>query len=192
MVNTEPYLPDILKEIVAKVSAKTYSFEPILNDEGEQTSGPFKCSFDYGIYSQVSRNLYALTVDDSEIYPLFWLVMDWDEQSGKDFTIHSRVTFDVIIAAPTDKDYTSEERTNKVFKPILLPAYEVFINELVASKAFVNVSSSADIPKRKKLRPYWGGGYINSGGDTKNLFEKEIDAILIQSIQLDLEINNFC
>lgn len=192
MVSNLPYLPDILKAVVAKVKARTSAFPPTFNEANEQTSGPFSPSFDYGIYSQVSRNLYAKmdTVADSEIFPLFWLIMDYIEIRGRDFTIHSSVTFDVIIAMPTDKDYTSDERTDKIFKPILLPAYELFLEELAYSKQVKN-SDPIMMEHGMRLRPYWGGGVVKSGGDTRNLFEKEIDAIHIQGIQLDIQ-NKFC
>lgn len=113
-------------------------------------------------------------------YPLIALRLDVQEEvySG---LIHYRLNLGIF--AFTDKNYTSAQRREKVFKPILYPLYDEFLRQLKLSGLFL-WSGELKIPKHKKFdRYFYGTGTDN--GNTKNIFADPLDAIEI----LDLEIN---
>lgn len=167
-----PYLPDIMKDVVARVDA-VFSVD---------TQDAFNVYFDYGIYSQVSKNIYKSNPGN---FPLVWLVMKFHEDRGKDFGIYADVTCRLIIAMPTKTEYTQAERDEEVFKPRLIPIYEELMNQIF-EESRLSVDGPNKIKHTRILQPYWGGGDVN-GLDNKNLFENYIDAIDVQNLQLKLK-----
>lgn len=112
-------------------------------------------------------------------YPLGALRMDIQEEV-MDGMIHYRMN--LVILALTKHEYTYEERLANVFKPILIPLYERFMNEL--GKVGVFSWPKGKRPKHKRfLRPYWGAQY--NEGNKAFLFCDPLDAIEI----LDLEVS---
>lgn len=171
----EPYLPAILKRVVDRVNVKM----------SERALDPFQVFFKYGIYTQVSNEVYRM----SEPWPLFWLVMNFDETRGESLDIFAEVLCTVIIAMPTDKDWTMEEREENTFFPRLIPAYEEFITQLAEEKQ-LSTGSRNQIKHARKLWPYWAGGDVNSGAEVDNLFKKQVDAIAINQLQLKIRYDN--
>lgn len=170
----DPFLPDIMEGVVSRVSA-AFQARP---------SDPFEVFFDKGIYSQVSRNVY----ENPDNFPLVWLVYPYITRRN-DFRIYGEATCDVIIAMPTDNKFTQQEREDISYKPRLLPIYEVLLQELARERWF-SFASADKVMHDQVIRPYWGGGDVNSGGDTANLFKKEIDAISISNLKLTLKRQN--
>jgi hypothetical protein len=169
-----PYLPHIIKAVTARVDA-VFS---------KNTQDPFNVRFNHGLQSQVGKDVYK---DGGVVDPLVWLVMNFDEDRGKDISVFADVVCNIIIAMPTDAKYTQEDRDNETILPRLVPIYDEFMNQLSQEKRLNNSLLNKIIHKRI-IRPYWGGGDVN-GPDTKNLFETFIDAIIIQNLQLKLKQN---
>jgi hypothetical protein len=174
---SSPYLPYIIKSVVAKVNT---TFSTRLTD-------PFNVFFDYGLYVDVAKNIYKKEnagIQDASIYPLIWLVEDWDIRRGEAGGNYGEATFDLILAMPTSNEYTADQRTENVFLPRLLPIYDELVYQLSRSKDF-SVMSPLKINHTVKKRSYWGG---NEGGqDAKNLFKNFIDALYIPSMTLTLK-----
>lgn len=172
-----PYLPDIIRKVVARVDALMM----------ESAVDPFHVYFDHGNQSQVSRSVYKA----GDTFPLVWLVMPYDMVRGRDFSVFADVTCQIIIAMPTDKDFTQTERDAQVIKPRLIPIYDELMiqlnDEYELSTELLNKT-----PHTATVWPYWGGGYINSGGDTKNLFENFIDAISITDLRFKIKHKKYC
>lgn len=171
-----PYLPDIMKDVVTKVDAVLSNRVP----------DPFRVYFDHGIYSQVNRSVY----ENQENFPLVWLMMNYDEDRGRDFSVYAEVSCNLVIVVPTDNSYTQKQRDDITIKPRLLPIYEEFIKQVSNSQKF-STPPINQIRHKMTVRPYWGGGDVN-GADTDNLFKKHVDAIKISGLQLKIKHSNNC
>jgi hypothetical protein len=167
MVTDLPILSDIISGVVARVNVIT-----------QADVDSFPVVFRFGPVSQVSKEVYE--VNDMVI----WLI-----EKGEDRTKaveYGAATVDIIIALPTVETWTMDERMNTNYKPKLLPVYELLLNELKTEK---KLSVSRKVDHRKYNLYYWGGGSIN-GTNAPNLWEKMIDAILIENAQLPIRNNN--
>lgn len=174
MVTQEhPYLPDILKDVAESVNAITTSYP----NEADR----FTVGFKHGIMSQVGKDLYLSEQKDV----LIWLVMNFEEVRGYDWTIYAEISANVIIATKTDNNYTQDERDELVFKPKLFPVYAEFMKQLDRHQGIMYEPKNGRRHKRV-LRPFWGGGDVN-GTDTKNLFKEFVDAILIMNLSIKLK-----
>jgi hypothetical protein len=169
----DPYLPDIMEGVVARVSA---AFEA-------RSVDPFPVFFDKGVYSQVSKNIYANNPDK---FPLVWLVMPFTTKR-ENFSIYGEVRCELIIVMPTDSKFTQQQRDDISFKPRLLPIYKVLLQEIARERWFS--LKSPNVWHNQTIRPYWGGGDVN-GSDTPNLFKKEVDAISISNLLLSIRSQN--
>lgn len=174
MVIPSPYLPDIMKGIVARVDA---AFSTRATD-------PFNVFFDKGIHSQVSRSVYA----NPSNFPLVWLVMNFIEKRGTNPTIWGEISCNLTIAMPTDNKFTQQQRDDISFLPRLIPIYDVLMQE-VARERWFSFGGPGKVEHFRLIRPYWGGGDIN-GVDGKNLFQKQIDAITISGLKLPIKLQN--
>lgn len=165
MVN--PYFPDIVRQIAQRVSNR-FSSRP---------TDPFEVFFEHGIQSQVTQALVA----DPSRFPLIWLIMNFEEDRGRDKTVFADINFNILILMPTKPDYTQIERDNAVFKPMLLPIYDALIEEFAE-----DINLAGDVLRHKRiLRPYWGGGDAQNA-NTENLFKQFVDAIGIYNLNLKL------
>jgi hypothetical protein len=169
----DPYLPDIMEGVVARVSA---AFEARDDD-------PFPVFFDKGVYSQVCKNIYANNPDS---FPLVWLIMPYT-MKRQNFAIYGEVRCEIVIAMPTDSKFTQQQRDDFSFKPRLIPIYEVLMQEIAREKWFS--FKPGIVTHNQTIRPYWGGGDVN-GSDTPNLFKKEVDAISISNLTLSIKRQN--
>jgi len=161
-----PYLPDILKGVVERVN-NNLSFEVF---------------FDYGLYQDVSKNIYK----GGDQFPLVWLVMNFTETRGKRFDIYADVSAQIIIGMPTEIEYSMQERVDINFKPRLLPIYRELLKQISKEKNLM-VGSVNMIQHSKIDLPYWGGGE-NTGSE--NLWKKFIDAIQIKDLKLLIKHKN--
>lgn len=168
-----PYLPDILKTIVQRV-----------NVELAKLDTPIILYFDYGLVSQVSRSV----AENPNNFPLLWLVFNFDENVGYNPGEFLNTTVQLVIMNKTDNTWTSQERDNNNFHPILFPIYQELVNQIRKAVEFGKPSESATAHKRTN-RPYWGGGDVN-GADTENLFKQFVDAVHIRD--LNLKISKQC
>lgn len=173
------YIPDVFAAVVARVSQ---SMEAL-------AINPFKVFFDFGHYSEVTKNLTlkddSVTQQDKK-YPLVWLVMDFDEAMGESPADYARLTgVQFIIAVPTTIDYTMGERRDKNFLPFLYPIYAEFIKQLSVAPEF-GMPGQLLLKHIKTDRPYWGGS-DQLGNGTANLFNDFIDAIQIRNLKLNVK-----
>ena len=178
MVIPDPYLPDIMEGVVARVN-DAFANRPV---------DPFNVFFDKGNYSQVSRSVYGKDSKKVSTWPLVWLSMPYTGGRGKDFSIWGEVTCNLHIAMPTDNKFTQQARDDLSFKPRLLPIYEVLMQEIARERWF-QFQGPGRIEHTQVIRPYWGGGDVG-GADTPNLFKKNVDAITISGLKLRIKLQN--
>jgi hypothetical protein len=170
-----PYLPDILRDVVARVSTVTEA----------DPDDPFAVYFNHGLQMDVGKEVYKKTSSGDDAYPLIWLVMPFSEDVGRDPNISASGRYELIIATRTDPNYTQAERDTISFKPRLFPIYELLMQELKKEK---RLSNPYKIEHGRIILPYWGGGDVN-GTNTENLFKNNIDAIRITGILMTIKQN---
>lgn len=176
MVTQLPYLPDILKDVVARVD----------NVLSSRITDPFNVYFDYGLQNDVANNIYKKTTQAVPgTFPLVWLVMNFSEVRGKRIDKFSDDSPSLIIAMPTKPEYTMQQRVDISFKPRLFPIYLEVLNQ-ISVEATLSAPAPEMIEHTKIDLPYWGGG-DTPATSTKNLFKNFIDAILIKDLKLSLE-----
>jgi hypothetical protein len=168
-----PYLPDIIDGCVSRLS----------DSFAARSQDPFAVFFDKGILPQVRRSVYKADGN----FPLVWLVMKYFEDFGTDATLHSVANFQMIIAMPTDNNYTQQQREDISFSPRLIPIAEQLVKEITREKWF-NVPPKG-LRYGRTLLPYWGLADVN-GTDVPNLFKKYIDAIAIDISGLKIKKEN--
>lgn len=164
-----PYLPDLLKVIVAKV-----------NQAFVDRSVDIEAFFDYGLVSQVTRSV----VKNPDNFPLIWLAYNLAEDVEGNPAESFSTKVSIYIMAKTDNKFTMAERDAN-FKDILLPIYQELLRQIGNSVVF-GKPSLTDLKHTRIMRPYWGGGDAN-GVDTDNLFKKKVDAVHIQSLRLKVK-----
>jgi hypothetical protein len=163
-----PYLPDIIKCVVAKVNNV---FENRVND-------PFSVYYDHGIYQQVGSD----KIRENKGYLFIWLVMPFIETEAQDDSYYEDATCKILIAIGTDPNYTQIQREDINFHPRLLPVYNQLITEL---KTEVKLDNSLKVTHSKRLLPYWGGGDV-SGPGSANLWTDFVDCIEISDLKLKI------
>jgi len=152
----KPFLPDIIKDIVTRVDA---SFSTRATD-------PFDVFFDKGLLQQVIKSVNKAEGN----FPLVWLVYKFNEEFGTAVGIEEEVSFQLVLAMPTDNKYTQQQREDIVFKPRLLPIAEQLLFEIRRDKWFSHKPGEGGIKYSRHIAPYWGGSSIPNGTDANNLF----------------------
>jgi hypothetical protein len=119
-------------------------------------------------------------------YPLIALKTPFDEHV-KNGRVH--VQLNIIIVQETEKEYTTPERREQVFKPILYPLYKKFLETLTQSGLFYwEHSVDGELPEHIKVdRYYWGTHSTN--GNVANILSDPLDAIEIFDLKLSKDIN---
>lgn len=113
-------------------------------------------------------------------YPLIALRMDIQETVSKGIWSYS---LNLLIANYNDKKWNAEERMENIFKPVLYPIYERFMQELQNSGLFF-WPGNLDYPEHTKVdRPFWGTE--SQQGNVKNIFNDPIDAIEIIGLKVN-------
>lgn len=170
----EPYLPDILKCIVARVNSV---FE-------NRDDDPFSVHYERGIYSQVGND----RMKNNTGYLMVWLMMPFIENSPKDESYYADAICDLIIATTTEANYTQQQREEINFFPRLIPVYHQLKREI---KREVKLDNCPKLEHGKMLLPYWGGGDV-SGPGAPNLWKNNVDAIKISGLKLKIKNIKCC
>jgi len=166
-----PYLPDIMQGVVARVDNYFWT----------RPDDKFHVFFDKGILRQVAKKVAE---EKNQNVPLVWLVMNFDDEMGKTMDLFSCTYCNLIIAMPTQPGYTQQERDDIVFKPVLLPIYQVLMNEIFKEPWF-SFPTREGILHKRRIRPFWGIGEVN-GADRENLFKMFVDVVMIQNLELNI------
>ena len=141
----------------------------------------------YGHPVEVVNELQRKTkhpIGKSHKFPLIVLFQDFEESKGENQANESVVRLNLIIATNTKAEYVSKQRYETTFKPILIPIYDLLMEQIVKSNYFNNISYGL-VPHTKTDRVYWGkqGLYGNEG----NIFQDRIDAIEITELNLKIK-----
>jgi hypothetical protein len=168
MVTTLPILSDIVSAVVDRINTQTMA-----------DTEPFPTVFEFGPLSEVSKKVYGY---DSKTV-IVWLVEKGEDRKRGD--LYGVSGNDIIIGLQTNDQWTMQDRMNANYKPKLLPVYELLVQELKAEK---QLNNPYKIDHKKYNLYYWGGGAVN-GTNSANLWEKMIDAILLENCVLSIKKN---
>jgi hypothetical protein len=139
--------------------------------------------FKYSTPTEFVDELKAL--DDSQRYPFFFvnsMLVDYDLQSKNDRIIN---VGEIVIATKTLKEWSSEARDAKSFKPILIPFMERFFERM-------KFNPKISILKEGKVKLHYFYGKQGLYGSEGNLFNDSVDAIQLLNFQFRLSNNKQC
>ena len=168
------YLPDIFSNIVERVN-DTFA---------NRVTDPFNVEFNSGLYEQVVTDK---TKNPTNPDILVWLIMPIKVIQNSNF-LYGVASPSIIIAKPTDTNYTQAERENLVFSPRLFPVYNEILKQVKADK---NISPGLTLNHEQHILPYWGGGEGMSPGQT-NLWKFYVDAIKVNFLDLKIRKKPVC
>ena len=180
------FIPDIFKDVVAKVS--TALTTPVGLVPAILTTPVY---FNYGHYADVLKDLKAkdggITTQDKK-YPLIWLVMDYVEKKGIDLGLQAQIpNLTILIVTPTTPTDNIADKMVKNFVPILYPIYQELLTQISKEVRLKN-SIVSQINHEKIDRPYWGlNSGINGSNGEANLFNDFIDAIEIRNLDISVK-----
>ena len=111
-------------------------------------------------------------------YPLIVLEQDFtmDKLDGP----YAKASLNFVIVNSTKAEYTTEQRREFNFTPILDPLYSEFIEALSNYLGIDVISENWDITRRY----YWGSQLVD-----KNIFNDRLDAIEIENLKIETVIN---
>lgn len=139
--------------------------------------------YDYGHPLELANRLTAKTRGKEmkfQKYPLVALKMDFPEQKGSGGM--NNLVLDILIVAMSKREREVSTRYEQVFKPILYPLYETFLDALRHSGLY-HWQGWQDVPPHVKVdRPFWG--VVASQGNIKSIFNDPLDAIEIQGLRI--------
>jgi hypothetical protein len=140
----------------------------------------------YGHRLEINNRLLAASKDvekQYKKYPLVALRLDIPETNSAGMVYFS---LNIAILANTEKNYNAEDRYDKVFKPVLYPLYELFLNRFRQAGLFIFKDS---IPQHTKIdRPYWGT--TQKEGNVANILSDPLDAIELVDLKFSKTLNN--
>lgn len=165
-------------------SVELESLFDILPTGADPTKIPF---YDYGHRLEIAQKL--LSKKEGKVftyskYPLIALRLDIPEEVSSGF-IH--YTLNLGIYAFTNKNYTTQQRYEHVFKPILYPLYDSFFQKLYESGLFSWDIKDLERPPHIKIdRPFWGTP--SEEKNEANIFNDPLDAIEIINLKINSKL----
>ena len=170
---------DIFAEIFARVNTKLIS-QLKAYDTNIQA-----IRYDFGTVEEINQRLIAFGngTEEAKKYPLCWLVCNFAETDNGVIGTDKELSINIILAKFTMPEYSTAERYEVSFNPILTPIYVELMKQIALHTAFTD----AQRPKHTKTNEaYWGrDGVLGAKG--QNILVDYIDAILITNLQLTLK-----
>lgn len=141
----------------------------------------------YGHRVEINNRLTEMDQDKVfkyQKYPLIALRMDIPEVQTNGVW---HFDLNVAIMTMTEKDLNAQERMTQVFKPILYPLYQNFIQKMQSCGLFFwpNQLENEYPPHTKIDRPFWGVTGAGNEGNVKNIFSDPLDAIELVNLKIN-------
>lgn len=140
------------------------------------TGPPF---YHYGIPMQINRELLAKNVGSLPKYPAVLLRLPTSEEVS-DGLFHFNLN--IAIVAYTDRNYRTKERYENVYRPILYPLYQKFLEELY-KRDFMWKGEQTYPPHSKRDVPFYSTKPEDR--DKDNAFSDPLDAIEIINLKVN-------
>jgi hypothetical protein len=143
-------------------------------------------TFVYGDMNEVVQKIHLLSQTpalNAARYPLIAMFTDVTEQKGNQAGIQASITIaHILFVHVTIKNYHAEQRKEKVFKPVLQPMYELFLQKLAESTAVQSIDWK-QIKHNKTDRYSWGKSAFFQDN---NLTVENCDAIHVEQLQISV------
>lgn len=176
----EVRIVEIIRKVVTRVSVRKLTY---LKTIDPSITG---IQYQFGHLQDVRERLQAQTLADPTMrrYPLIWLIEDFDIDYGE-IGLNGVSDIRIMILHTTEKDYTRQQREDKVILPILIPIYNEFFVQLRAIGSFMQYG-----PFRHTRidRPHWGNPA--EWGNKGYLFDEPLDGIEISDLDLQIYLAN--
>jgi len=186
------YIVDDIGSVVSRMRPIDSSYGTDMTDYissiGQNANLPLMPYYIYGHRLEIANRLKEKDQDKVfkyQKYPLIALRMDIQEVVTKGII---DVTLNLAILSFTERKYNAEERYENVFKPILYPLYNRFMDELFKSGLFFWQNDSKTPDHTKIDRPYWGTE--GNEGNVKHIFNDPLDAIEILNLKISKNFKN--
>lgn len=177
----EVRLTDIMRRVVARVSAKKLAYL--------QTIDPTITGvhYQYGHLKDVRERLVAQSQANpmTRRYPLIWLIEDFEVVNSIP-GIYGVSKVRIMILHDTQKEYTRQQREDRVFLPILIPIYNEFFVQMSVIGSFMQYGPFSH---RRVDRPHWGNP-AEWLGFKNYLFDEPLDGIEITELSLQIYLAN--
>lgn len=165
------------KILIASATSITVNENVPTDSETWKAEAPF---FMDGHISEISKRLKRKDESANSVlrwtkYPLVVLLQDIDFSNNK--INPTRTSIDIIIVNQTEQDYTTVQRREKNFTPILDPLYNKLIFALRDNSKFRMTNNDFNVSRKY----FWG-----AVPKSKNPFNDRLDAIEINNLNLEL------
>lgn len=187
------FVIDDIEQVVEYMRPINVSYgQPMLDyllrfPKAEKDDMPF---FEYGHPIELVNNLAVKRKDPVgkfNKYPMIYLQTDIDERTIKALWEYKLT---IYIVAYTDLNYTSKQRKENVFGPVLYPIYERLMKELARTGIF-SLGDNFITPLHTKIDRFFWGNQLNKN-NTANILEDPLDAIEIKDLKLIQFDRNKC
>lgn len=177
------FVDELLEDCAAKTSTVVLSALQAVNPDIQGVY--FKCGHPLEIIAELQAMSKAAD-KKGQRYPLIALFRDFPEDRGVDAGIYSVPRLNLFFIALTNPTFTTDQRKQKNFKPILYPIMEEFFNQIKGSAKFspgkIGVYSYTQIDHY-----FWGRESIY--GAEANIFTDWIDCIELKNFKLPIYLN---
>lgn len=175
------FVDELIADCVAKTSTVILPSLQIINPD---IQGVY---FKHGHPLEIIRELQTMSKaanKKGQRYPLIALFRDFPEERGTDEGIYSVPRLNIFIIALTNATFTTDQRKEKNFKPILYPILEEFFNQIAISGKFLPGRIGA-FSYTQIDHYFWGRESIY--GAEANIFTDWIDCIELKDFKLPVE-----
>jgi len=141
----------------------------------------------YGHRLEINNRLALMNANPSKAkkkYPLIALKLDIPAVVEGDML---KYDLNIAILAYTDKTYTAEQRMDNVFKPVLFPLYDSFMEKLKRSGHFTWDKMLVSRPPHTKVDRFYYGT-LSAEQSVKNVFSDPLDAVELVNLKINSRI----
>lgn len=169
------YIVDEIAEVVTKVNtaltAASFSHRPVY--------------YMYGHPREIANRLTGLTNSPTEAHKKFPLVILFTDITIEKDTpgFYGSARLRMLVCNYTEANYTSEQRTELNYKPIIHPIKDELLNQLSLHQQFTYEGEL----RYSETDMYFYGSQIND----KNVFPDRIDATELKDIRINIK-NKIC
>lgn len=139
--------------------------------------------YEYGHQKELTATINRWAQDNAlqnKNMPLIWLREDISfSMNGERRQV---VIPSIVIAYITDITWTSKQREQYTFEPVLRPVYYELLRQISRNPNFVVYDPHTDIAHTRIERKYWG-----TDDDTKEVFTCPVDAIELTNVTITVD-----
>lgn len=191
MTTAPVYIDDIIEEVVQSTSDVVLSTIKANETAATGSSLIQQIRYSKSSFDELIETLFQEDKSSTgrfKKYPLVHLVQDVSVERGGDIGFYGNVNLNIIFIHQTLQTYKTQERSDKVFKPVLWPIYYEFMEQLKRSSWITNTwQVTGEFRHRVTEHGFWGTRQLQA---SKNILNDYVDAIEVQNLQLKINYSN--